>query len=184
MARTRVPSEQLNFRSANTGTHLLDTYLEDVEMGGLTLAQLMGKMFDEATGDIDTFEFRYVNTPAEGDTPASQTLELRIGTDAEYQEIASFTQLFTDLENFKATALADMEAKRQDAEDSKDAALASELDAEAAQAAAEAARDAAQLARDNAQTYMNQAYQTTPTVIQQGILISQLHGELFDGSTL
>lgn len=184
MARTRVPSEQLNFRSANTGTHLLDTYLEDAEMGGLTLAQLMGKMFDEATGDIDTFEFRYVNTPAEGDTPASQTLELRIGTDAEYQEIASFTQLFTDLANFKTTALADMEAKRADAEESATEALASENAAETAQAAAEAARDAAQQARDNAQTYMNQAYQTTPTVIQQGILLAQLHGDLFDGSTL
>jgi len=184
MARTRVPSEQLNFRSANTGTHLLDTYLEDAEMGGLTLAQLMGKIFDEATGDIDTFEFRYVNTPAEGDTPASQTLELRIGTDAEYQEIASFTQLFTDLANFKTTALADMEVKRADAEESATEALASENAAEAAQAASEAARDAAQQARDNAQTYMNQAYQTTPTVIQQGILLAQLHGDLFDGSTL
>jgi chemotaxis protein histidine kinase CheA len=184
MARTRVPSEQLNFRSANTGTHLLDTYLEDAEKGGLTLAQLMGKLFDDATGNIDTFDFRYTNTPADGATPASQILELRIGTDADYQEIASFTQLFTDLASFKSTALADMEAKRQDAEDSKDAALASELDAEAAQAAAEAARDAAALARDNAQTYANQAFQTTPTVIQQGIILAQLHGDLFDGSTL
>jgi len=184
MARTRVPSEQLNFRSQATGTHLLDTYLEDAEMGGLTLAQLMGKLFDEATGDIDTFEFRYVNTPADGDTAASQTLELRIGTDAQYQEVASFTQLFVDLANFKSTALADMEVKRQNAEDSKDAARASELDAEAARDAAQQARDDAQLARDNAQTYMNQAYQTTPTVIQQGILLSQLDGDLFDGCTL
>jgi hypothetical protein len=58
------------------------------------------------------------------------------------------------------------------------------LDAETAQAAAEAARDAAALARDNAQTYANQAFQTTPTVIQQGIILAQLHGDLFDGSTL
>lgn len=178
MARTRVPSEQLQFRSANTGSHLLDTYLEDAEKGGLTLATLLGKIFDEATGEIDTFEFRYKN---ENDT---QTLELRIGTDAEFQEVASFTQLFQDLADFKATALGDMEAKRQDAEDSAAEALASELDAESAQLAAEAARDAAQLARDNAQTYMNQAYQTTPTVIQQGILIAQLHGDLFNGSHL
>ena len=176
MARTRVPSEQLQFRSQNTGDHLLDTYLEDAEMGGLTLAQLMGKLFNEATGDIDTFEFRYVNN----DT--TQTLELRIGTDAEYQEVASFTQLFTDLANFKSTALSDMEAKRLDAEGSANEARASELDAEAAQAAAESARDAAQLARDASQTYANQAYQTTPKVIQQGILIAQLHGDLFNGS--
>jgi len=178
MARTRVPSEQLQFRSVNTGSHLLDTYLEDAEMGGLTLATLMGKLFDEATGDIDTFEFRYVNNDE------AQTLELRIGTDAEYQEVASFTQLFTDLANFKTTALADMEVKRQSAEDSRNAALASELDAESAQSAAEAARDAAQAARDASQTYANQAFQTTPTVIAQGILLSQLHGELFNGSTL
>ena len=62
MARTRVPSEQLNFRSANTGVHLLDTYLEDAEMGNLTLAQLMGKLFDEATGNIDAFTFTYDST--------------------------------------------------------------------------------------------------------------------------
>lgn len=178
MARTRVPSEQLNFRSENTGTHLLDTYLEDAEKGGLTLATLMGKLFDDATGDIDAFEFRYTNA---NDT---QTLELRIGTDAEFQEVASFTQLFTDLENFKTTALADMELKRADAEESASEALASENAAELAQQLSESARDAANSARDLAQTYMNQAYQTTPTVIQQGILLSQLHGSLFDGSTL
>jgi len=184
MARTRVPSEQLNFRSANTGLHLLDTYLEDAEMGNLTLAQLMGKLFDEATGDIDTFEFRYVNTPAAGEVAATQTLELRIGTDAEYQEIASFTDLFVDLASFKTTALADMEAKRSDAEASATAAAASEVDAEGARDAAQAALAAAQIARDNAQTYANQAFQTTPTTIAQGILIAQIHGELFNGSSL
>jgi len=178
MARTRVPSEQLQFRSANTGSHLLDTYLEDAEMGGLTLAQLMGKLFNEATGDIDTFEFRYVNTDD------AQTLELRIGAEAEYQEVASFTDLFTDLANFKTDAISDMEAKRQDAEDSRDAARASELDAENALTLAQEARDASQAARDASQTYANQAFQTTPTVIAQGILLSQLHGELFNGSTL
>ena len=178
MARTRVPSEQLNFRSQNTGTTLLDTYLEDAEMGGLSLATLMGKLFNDATGDIDAFEVRYTN---ENDT---QTLELRIGTDGQFQEIASFTQLFTDLANFKTTALADMEEKRADAQESAEEASASEIASEAAQAASELARDEANSARDLAQTYMNQAYQTTPTVIAQGILIAQLHGELFDGSTL
>lgn len=177
MARTRVPSEQLNFRSQNTGTTLLDTYLEDAEMGGLPLATLMGKLFNEATGDIDAFEFRYTN---ENDV---QTLELRIGTDAEFQQVASFTQLFTDLANFKTTALADMEEKRADAEESAGEAATSEAnalqyknDAESAQAAAEAAERAAL-------GYANDAFATTPTVIAEGILVAQLHGELFNGST-
>jgi len=178
MARTRVPSEQLNFRSQNTGTTLLDTYLEDAEMGGLSLATLMGKLFNEATGDIDAFEFRYTN---ENDT---QTLELRIGTDGQFQEIASFTQLFTDLADFKATTLADMEEKRADAEESAGEALASENAALAAQSATESARDAALAARDKAEDYRNQAFATTPTVIEQGILVAQLHGDLFNGSTL
>lgn len=178
MARTRVPSEQLNFRSQNTGITLLDTYLEDAEKGGLSLATLMGKLFNDATGDIDAFEFRYTN---ENDI---QTLELRIGTDGDFQEVASFTQLFTDLANFKTTALSDMEAKRADAEQSAEEALASETASALAQSASEAARDDAQSARDLSQTYANQAYQTTPTVIQQGILLAQLHGELFNGSSL
>ena len=184
MARTRVPSEQLQFRSQNTGNHLLDTYLEDSEMGGLTLPVLMAKLFDQATGDIDAFEFRYVSTPAAGAVAASQTLELRVGANAPFQEVASFTQLFADLASFKTTALADMEIKRADAEDSATEALASQTASESAQASSEAARDAAQSARNLAQNYMNQAYQTTPTVIAQGILIAQLHGDLFDGSTL
>ena len=178
MARTRVPSEQLNFRSQNTGTTLLDTYLEDAEMGGLSLATLMGKLFNEATGDIDAFEFRYTN---ENDT---QTLELRIGTDGQFQEIASFTQLFTDLANFKATALSDMEEKRADAEESAGEAATSEANALQYKQDAEQARTDAQDARDKAEDYRNQAFETTPTVIAQGILIAQLHGSLFDGSTL
>lgn len=178
MARTRVPSEQLNFRSQNTGTTLLDTYLEDAEMGGLSLATLMGKLFNDATGDIDAFEFRYTN---ENDT---QTLELRIGTDGQFQEIASFTQLFTDLANFKSTALADMEDKRADAEESAGEAATSEANALEYKQDAEQARTDAQTAREQARGYADQAFQTTPTAIAQGILIAQLHGSLFDGSTL
>ena len=178
MARTRVPSEQLNFRSANTGIHLLDTYLEDAEMGNLTLAQLMGKLFDEATGDIDAFTFTYDSTSG------AEKMNLQIGEGGEVTEIASFTQLFSDLNSFKTTALADMESKRADAEASATAAASSETDAQTAQAASEAALSAAQTARENAQTYANQEFQTKPTVIAQGILLAQLHGDLFDGSTL
>lgn len=178
MARTRVPSEQLNFRSAATGTHLLDTYLEDAEMGGLTLAQLLNKLFNASTGAIDAFTFTYDNSLG------AEKMFLKIGEDGATNEIADFTQLFSDLNNFKATALADMEVKRLDAEQSASEALASETDAEAAQVAAETAQASSEAARDLAQTYANQAFQTTPTVIQQGIIISQLYGGLFNGSTL
>ena len=178
MARTRVPSEQLNFRSAATGIHLLDTYLEDAEMGGLTLAQLMNKLFNASTGAIDAFTFTYDNTAG------AEKMFLKIGEDGATNEIADFTQLFSDLNAFKATALADMEVKRADAEQSANEALASETDAEAAQVAAEAAQAASEAARDLSQTYANQAFQTTPTVIQQGIIISQLYGGLFNGSIL
>ena len=109
---------------------------------------------------------------------------LKIGTDGAVNEIASFTQLFADLNSFKSIALADMEIKRADAEQSAAEALTSENEAEAAQVASEAARDASIAARDLSQTYANQAFQTTPTVIQQGIIIAQLNGELFNGSSL
>jgi hypothetical protein len=178
MARTRVPSEQLNFRSAATGTHLLDTYLEDAEKGGLTLPVLLSKLFDDATGNVDAFTFTYDGTSG------SEKMFLKIGTDGAVTEIASFTQLFADLNSFKTTALSDMEVKRADAETSASEALTSENEAETAQAASEAARDASIAARDLSQTYANQAFQTTPTVIQQGIIIAQLHGELFNGSSL
>lgn len=178
MARTRVPSEQLNFRSANTGVHLLDTYLEDAEMGDLTLAQLMGKLFDEVTGEVDAFTFTYDSTSG------AEKMNLQIGEGGVVTEIASFTQLFSDLDSFKTTALADMEVKRLSAESSKNAAAASEADAEAANTSSLAAQQASEDARDLSQTYANQAYQTTPTVIQQGILLAQLHGELFNGSSL
>ena len=67
MARTRVPSEQLNFRSANTGTHLLDTYLEDAEKGGLTLSALLSKLFDDATGNFAGYRASHAdNFPHDG----------------------------------------------------------------------------------------------------------------------
>ena len=162
MARTRVPSEQLNFRSANTGTHLLDTYLEDAEKGGLTLSALLSKLFDDVTATL------MLSHSTHDGTSGNEKMFLKIGTDGAVNEIASLP-LFADLNSFKATALADMEVKRADAEQSAAEALASENDAETAQVAAEAARDASIAARDLSQTYANQAFQTTPTVIQQGI---------------
>jgi len=178
MARTRVPSEQLNFRSANTGTHLLDTYLEDAEKGGITLSALLSKLFDDATGDIDAFTFTYDGSLG------NEKMFLKIGTDGAVNEIASFTQLFSDLNNFKATALADMEVKRLDAEDSASDAQTSETNAETAQLAAEDARDKAIAAKNAAQTAAGIAQGSLPDAIGESILVTQLHTDLYNGSTL
>lgn len=178
MARTRVPSEQLNFRSENTGTHLLDTYLEDAEKGGLTLSALLSKLFDDATGDVDAFTFTYDGTSG------AERMFLRIGTDGVNTEIASFTQLFTDLNSFKTTALADMEVKRADAEQSAGEAETAETNAEAARDAALAAQAAAENARDDAETFAGVAQGSTPDAIGESILVTQLHTDLYNGSTL
>ena len=178
MARTRVPSEQLNFRSENTGTHLLDTYLEDAEKGGLTLSALLSKLFDDATGDVDAFTFTYDGTSG------AERMFLRIGTDGANTEIASFTQLFTDLNSFKTTALADMEVKRADAEQSAGEAETAETNAEAAQLAAEDARDLAISAKNDAQTAAGIAQGSLPDAIGESILVTQLHTDLYNGSTL
>ena len=46
MAQTRPRLEQIVFKSAKTGSHSIDTYLENAEIGSRTLAQLMGDLFD------------------------------------------------------------------------------------------------------------------------------------------
>lgn len=46
MAQTRPRLEQIVFKSAKTGAHNIDTYLEAAEIGNRTLAQLMGDLFD------------------------------------------------------------------------------------------------------------------------------------------
>ena len=45
MAFTRPTGEQISFRSATTGTHVLDTYLEACEKGGFTLSALMDNLY-------------------------------------------------------------------------------------------------------------------------------------------
>lgn len=177
MSRTLVPTEQLNFRSANSGTHLLDTYLEDAEMGGLTLAVLLNKLFNESTGEVDAFTFTYDNTSG------AEKMSLQIGGGTT-SEIASFTQLFVDLNSFKTTAIADMEVKRVAAALSETNASTSATNAATSEGNASTAKTAAEAARDLAQTYANQAFATTPAIIGQNIVIAQLFGDLFDGSTL
>ena len=49
MAFTRPTTDQVNFRSATTGTHLLDTYLEGCEKGG-SLPVLMDNLFSSTGG--------------------------------------------------------------------------------------------------------------------------------------
>ena len=63
MAITRPTLEQVTFRSAKTGTHLLDTYLEASEKGNRTLVDLLDDIFD-VSGNMrtDLFEFRVDET--------------------------------------------------------------------------------------------------------------------------
>ena len=49
MAETRPAGEQLRFLSANTGEHVLDTYMEAAEIGGRALSDLLDDLFDPAT---------------------------------------------------------------------------------------------------------------------------------------
>ena len=73
MAYTRPTGEQINFRSLNTGTHLLDTYLENCELGGRTLYALLGDIFDSSGNpDPNIFAFRI--------EPATQKFQVRVGT--------------------------------------------------------------------------------------------------------
>tara|TARA_R110000764_G_scaffold218810_1_gene306335 strand:+ start:198 stop:716 length:519 start_codon:yes stop_codon:yes gene_type:complete len=71
MARTFVPSEQLNFRSAATGTHLLDQYLEDCEKGGNTLPILLDNLFT-ASGGLNPSALDFRVTPNSSGDPVFQ----------------------------------------------------------------------------------------------------------------
>ena len=53
MAFTRPTTDQVNFRSSKTGTHLLDTYLEACEKGNFTLPVLMSNLFDDTSGGLN-----------------------------------------------------------------------------------------------------------------------------------
>lgn len=75
MAYTRPTGEQISFRSLNTGTHLLDTYLENCELGGRTLYDLLGDLFDTSGNpDPNIFAFRI--------EPSTQKFQVRVGTNA------------------------------------------------------------------------------------------------------
>lgn len=66
MAETRPRGEQLRFESTQTGSHVLDDYLEEAERGGRTLGDLMADIFDEDGNFVsDLFEFRVKPTTNE-----------------------------------------------------------------------------------------------------------------------
>lgn len=74
MPITRPSGDQLLFQSLFTGEHVLDTYLEDAEVGGRKLGTLLKDVFDGVTGNIKAglVQFRLNVT--------SRELESRSGT--------------------------------------------------------------------------------------------------------
>jgi hypothetical protein len=59
MAKTRPKLEQFEFRSARTGSHVLDDYLEAAEYGNRTLPDLLNDLFaNDGNLRTDLFEFR------------------------------------------------------------------------------------------------------------------------------
>lgn len=89
MSETKPTGEQIRFRSANTGDHVLDTYLESAEIGGRTLTDLLDDLFDPSNNGVfrsDNFEFRF----------DSNKIQFRVG------QFASSTAGFTDVTTFFA----------------------------------------------------------------------------------
>lgn len=89
MAITRPTGEQLRFRSANTGDHVLDTYLESAEIGGRALNDLLDDLFDPANNGTfrsNNFEFRF--------DAATDKIQFRVG------QFASGTAGWQDLTTF------------------------------------------------------------------------------------
>jgi hypothetical protein len=89
MAITRPTGEQLRFLSANTGEHILDTYMEAAEIGGRQLSDLLDDLFDPANSGTfrsENFEFRYNET--------TSTLQFRAGvfsnSSASFVDVTSF----------------------------------------------------------------------------------------------
>ena len=78
MSITRPTGEQLTFKSAKTGDHVLDTYLESVERGTKTLSDLMDEIVD-SSGNLKTSIFQFRETPAVNGV-RSGILQARVGT--------------------------------------------------------------------------------------------------------
>lgn len=75
MAFTKPTGDQISFRSATTGTHTLDTYLEACERGGFTLSELMDNLFTTQGGlNPSALQFRVSDTD-----PLIPVLQARFG---------------------------------------------------------------------------------------------------------
>lgn len=99
MAITRPTGDQLRFNSSINGEIILDTYLEDAEMGGRTLGDLMADIFDN-NGDYrsDLFQFR--------EDPANPGMfQVRVGSFTN-ANTGWVTITFTDFAQYVADALA------------------------------------------------------------------------------
>ena len=81
MAITRPTGEQLRFVSANTGEHVLDTYMENAEIGGRQLSQLLGDIFNSSSGTFDATIFTF-----QVDTADNNKLEVRVGAGNSFVE--------------------------------------------------------------------------------------------------
>jgi len=81
MAITRPTGEQLRFVSANTGEHVLDTYMENAEIGGRQLSQLLGDIFNSSSGTFDATIFTF-----QVDTTDNNKLEVRVGAGNSFVE--------------------------------------------------------------------------------------------------
>ena len=138
MSITRPIGEQLTFKSAKTGDHILDTYLESVERGTRTLSELMDELVD-SSGDLRTDIFEFRETPIVNGV-RSGIIQARVGTFLDSTSgwtnisSANFATFVTDCQTAKAAAEAAQSA------------------AETAKTAAQTAQTAAELAETNAET--------------------------------
>jgi len=72
MSQTRPRGEQLRFESDKTGSHVLDTYLEDAELGDRELADLLSDIWDvDGNVESSSFQLRVEDT--------TQRLQVRMG---------------------------------------------------------------------------------------------------------
>lgn len=92
MAATQPTGEQIRFRSANTGDHVLDTYLESAEIGGRSLTDLLDDLFDPSNNGA----FRTSNFEFQFDTSADK-IQFRVGqyssSTAGWQDLTTFFKI-------------------------------------------------------------------------------------------
>jgi uncharacterized membrane protein len=193
MASTRPTSEQLRFTSSKTGEHSLDTYMEDAEIGNVTLANLLSQAFD-ASGQFKTGFADYKGDFATstlydiGDVyreASSQDLYVvrvqHTSTNVAADLAANKTALILDasaVETFSTSASNSATASANSATASAASAASAatantnaqtaKTAAETAQAAAETAKTAAETALDNFEdTYLG-AFASDPTTDGDG----------------